>query len=285
MRDKVYIVDINTRSYEKPQFKQYDNDIPYSIHLVDNGIDVDLEGYRVDAFFRNINKTVYQKNCSIEGAIITAILDNNLLSEAGDIIVEFVLTKDKKIIATFTITLNVESSINRNDAIQSQPEWDIVLEMFGFEEKLNNKLIEVDKKVDNAIKKIPPKSELIGPQGPKGDKGDTGPQGPQGIRGLKGPQGDVGPQGPKGDKGDVGPQGPPGPPDVHNHNDIYYTKEEVDKKLESLTPDIPDFEAINVIYSKNGQANVDGALDYLFNKLENDRVTMINDINSIINEL
>ena len=108
--------------------------------------------------------------------------------------------------------------------------------------KINDKIIDIDHKtlvnttkVDVAISKIPPKSELIGPQGPqgvqgpKGDKGDIGPQGPkgdtgkQGPQGLKGPKGDkgdvgpqgpqgnIGPQGPKGDIGAIGPQGPVGP--------------------------------------------------------------------------
>lgn len=108
--------------------------------------------------------------------------------------------------------------------------------------KINDKIIDIDhktlantNKVDVAISKIPPKSELIGPQGPqgvqgpKGDKGDIGPQGPkgdtgeQGPQGLKGPKGDkgdigpqgpqgnIGPQGPKGDTGAIGPQGPVGP--------------------------------------------------------------------------
>ena len=108
--------------------------------------------------------------------------------------------------------------------------------------KINDKIIDIDyktlvntNKVDVAISKIPPKSELIGPQGPqgvqgpKGDKGDIGPQGlkgdtgeqgPQGLKGPKGdkgdvgpqgPQGNIGPQGPKGDTGAIGPQGPVGP--------------------------------------------------------------------------
>ena len=89
-----------------------------------------------------------------------------------------------------------------------------------------------------------------GPQGPKGPKGDTGATGPQGPQGLKGDKGDTGPQGPQGEKGD------PGTITIdtslsttstnavqnkaittainskantsHTHNDLYYTKSEVD---------------------------------------------------------
>ena len=79
--------------------------------------------------------------------------------------------------------------------------------------KINDKIIDIDyktlvstNKVDVAISKIPPKSELIGPQGP------------QGV------------QGPKGDKGDIGPQGPAGTVDTSD----FYNKEEIDAKIKDL---------------------------------------------------
>ena len=89
-----------------------------------------------------------------------------------------------------------------------------------------------------------------GPQGPKGPKGDTGATGPQGPQGLKGDKGDTGPQGPQGEKGDPGTitidtslsttstnavqnqaittaiNGKANT--AHTHNDLYYTKSEVD---------------------------------------------------------
>ena len=107
---------------------------------------------------------------------------------------------------------------------------EVVEELQEKVELAENKINEVDE----AISKIPPKEELIGPQGiqgiqgPKGETGERGPQGIQGVqgeRGLQGPKGETGEQGPqgerglqgeqgiqglkgeKGDKGDVGPQG------------------------------------------------------------------------------
>ena len=53
-----------------------------------------------------------------------------------------------------------------------------------------------------------------GETGHQGEKGDTGEIGPQGEVGPQGPQGEVGPQGEKGDKGEVGPQGEQGPQGV-----------------------------------------------------------------------
>ena len=89
-----------------------------------------------------------------------------------------------------------------------------------------------------------------GPQGPQGPKGDTGATGPQGPQGLKGDKGDTGPQGPQGEKGDPGTitidtslsttstnavqnqaitRAVNGKANTsHTHNDLYYTKSEVD---------------------------------------------------------
>ena len=128
--------------------------------------------------------------------------------------------------------------------------------------KINDKIIDIDyktlvntNKVDVAISKIPPKSELIGPQGPqgvqgpKGDKGDIGPQGPQGLQGPKGPKGDtgaigpqgpVGPQGLQGLKGDVGPIGPQGvkgdtPSITHLETSINNKISDVETRFKALT--------------------------------------------------
>ena len=75
---------------------------------------------------------------------------------------------------------------------------------------ISNTISNANNKVDEAIAKIPPKSELVGPQGPKGDKGDAGIQGPKGDPGEQGIQGATGPKGDKGDKGEQGIQGPKG---------------------------------------------------------------------------
>lgn len=116
-----------------------------------------------------------------------------------------------------------------------------------------------------------------GPIGPKGEKGDKGDQGIQGPQGIKGDKGDTGAQGPKGDQGNVGPAGPQGPmgpkgetgdsgvyvgaeaptdPNVMAWIDVdgggvdlsdYYTKEEVDNKIEQieLTPGAPGKDGVD----------------------------------------
>lgn len=208
MRDRAYIVDLNRKMYEKPKYKQYDNGIPFRFRIVENGVDVALTGYTVKAFFDN-KHNVIQKNCTVRDRIIETKLDNNILAYEGEVKVEITLTKESQIITTFTITILVEKSINRNAAVEKEPGWDIIKD---FESKLNSKIEEVDDKitevnnaiskaendVEEAINRIPPKEELIGPQGA---------QGPQGIQGPKGEQGIIGPQGPPGPKGEKGEPG------------------------------------------------------------------------------
>lgn len=90
--------------------------------------------------------------------------------------------------------------------------------------------------IDKAIKSIPTKEELIGPQGPQGIQGIQGVQGPIGLTGPQGPQGPkgdtgaIGPQGIQGPKGDTGAQGPIGPtPSItHLENQVNEKMQEVD---------------------------------------------------------
>ncbi|TAN66612.1 DUF2479 domain-containing protein [Paraclostridium sordellii 8483] len=185
MRNKVYLVDINKKQYQTAWYKQYDNDIPYTIRLVDDGVDVNLSGYNISAFFKNKVGNVFEKSCTIqEESLIKTTLDNNILGVDGDVNVEFALERNSQIVTTFTITFKVEKSINRNEALTEQPQWDIIKDLFNLEEILNNKIDEINtfvskknteiqntikkanSKIDEAIKNIPP-----GPQGPEGPPG------------------------------------------------------------------------------------------------------------------
>ncbi len=161
MRDRVFIIDLNTKMYEKPRYKQYDNDIPFRFRIVENGVDVALAGYTVRAFFDN-KHNVIQKNCTISDKVIETKLDNNILAYEGEVKVEITLTKENEIITTFTISLIVEKSINRNAAVELDPGWDIIKD---FQTTLDNAIKKAEEDVTNAIGNIPPKSELIGAKG------------------------------------------------------------------------------------------------------------------------
>ncbi|NAT19770.1 hypothetical protein DC087_10210 [Clostridioides difficile] len=50
MRDRIYIVDINTKMYQIARYKQNDNNVSYNMRIVQDSIDVDLTGYTALAF-------------------------------------------------------------------------------------------------------------------------------------------------------------------------------------------------------------------------------------------
>ncbi|HCQ5566736.1 TPA: hypothetical protein OLX95_000102 [Clostridioides difficile] len=125
MRDKTYTVDLNTKVYSVPIYKQFDNLIPFSIRLIEDGKEVDLEGYTALAFFQN-DKVLIQKNCIVNGNIVRAILDNNILALSGLIKVEFQFRKNQEIVTTFQMKIQVEESLNKENAIESTPQWDLL---------------------------------------------------------------------------------------------------------------------------------------------------------------
>ncbi|MDI0264672.1 hypothetical protein QIW52_01760 [Clostridioides difficile] len=125
MRDKIYTVDLNTKVYSVPIYKQFDNLIPFSIRLVEDGKQIDLEGYTALAFFQN-DKVLIQKNCIINGNIVKAILDNNILALPGLIKVEFQFRKNQEIVTTFQMKIQVEESLDKDNAIESTPQWDVL---------------------------------------------------------------------------------------------------------------------------------------------------------------
>ncbi|HBF0311335.1 TPA: hypothetical protein KNK77_001152 [Clostridioides difficile] len=137
MRDRIYIVDINTKMYQIARYKQNDNDVFYNMRIVQDSIDVDLTGYTALAFFSLPSGRVTQKNCTIEGSTVYTELSHIELSEEGDVASEITLYKDDKVVTTFSTIIKVEKSINRN-AIEDEPSWDIIkdiLNVLSYEEE------------------------------------------------------------------------------------------------------------------------------------------------------
>lgn len=150
MRDKTYTVDLNTKVYSVPIYKQFDNLIPFSIRLVEDGKEVDLEGYTALAFFQN-DKVLIQKNCIINGNIVRAILDNNILALPGLIKVEFQFRKNQEIVTTFQMKIQVEESLNKENAIESTPQWDLLGQAIT---DITNSINDINNTKDNLIKDI-----------------------------------------------------------------------------------------------------------------------------------
>ncbi|HBG8550523.1 TPA: hypothetical protein KRH33_003164 [Clostridioides difficile] len=137
MRDRVYIVDINTKMYQVARYKQNDNNVSYNMRIVQDSIDVDLAGYTALAFFNLPSGRVTQKNCTIEDSTVYTELSHIELSEEGDVISEITLYKDDKVVTTFSTIIKVEKSINRN-AIEDELSWDIIkdiLNILSYEEE------------------------------------------------------------------------------------------------------------------------------------------------------
>lgn len=126
MRNRTYVVDLNKRMYQIARYKQYDTNIPYTIHLVENGVDLDLADCIVLAFF-NIKGTIIQKDTIIKESKVTVNLTNDILSVEGEIEVEFGIYKNDTVVTTFTIKMEIEKSINKKEALESSPQWDIIL--------------------------------------------------------------------------------------------------------------------------------------------------------------
>ncbi|HFL2526796.1 TPA: BppU family phage baseplate upper protein [Clostridioides difficile] len=186
MRDRIYTVDINTKSYQVAKYKQYDNAIEFKINLLENNIEKDLTGYTAIANFQRPDGKIVYQSCTIENSIATTIIENNITAVAGDVIVEFTFYKDDLVVTTFSLKINIEKSIDKN-AITEEPKWDFITviinqvkEVIENVEETEEAIKEAENKrveefndikdvfddkvieVEEAIKAIPSKEELKG---------------------------------------------------------------------------------------------------------------------------
>lgn len=137
MRKRIIVVDVNTlsSSIKTIRCRQYDIDEIFFL-LKNNGKDADLTGYVASAFFQLPNKTVVQKNGIIEDNIIKVELDNYISSQSGKIILELTLTNGDKVLTLFRMFLDVEKSIDKNEAIQSQEQWDAIKDILYYADNM-----------------------------------------------------------------------------------------------------------------------------------------------------
>ncbi|UWN44118.1 phage pre-neck appendage-like protein (plasmid) [Clostridioides difficile] len=125
MRDRIYTVDINTKSYQVAKYKQYDNGIEFKINLLENNIEKDLTGYTAIANFQRPDRKIVYQSCTIENSIVTTLIENNITAVAGDVTVEFTFYKDDLVVTTFSLKINIEKSIDKN-SITEEPKWDYI---------------------------------------------------------------------------------------------------------------------------------------------------------------
>jgi hypothetical protein len=134
------------RAIQPVVYKQYDNGDTLEVELYEDGGKIALTNETVLAFFQLEDNTVIQKTCSISNGNAIATLDNNILSQSGKLLAEFTIYKNGKETTTRAILISVESSINRNESIETVPQWDIVQQLLAVD---TNDLKNMNNEVNN----------------------------------------------------------------------------------------------------------------------------------------
>ena len=188
-------IDVSKDLYNPIQVKQSDNARYLLFRILDNGVPFDLTGKTVRFFGKKPDgKEIYN-----DMTIISATkgecelrLTSGALSTPGILQLEIEIKENEDTISTFILDVNIKKSLRSNSSIESSNEYTVIEKIIETMKEWIEKAKDAVKRVDEAIKKIPPKEELIGPQGPKGDKGEKGDKGDPGAKGDKGDEGDTG---------------------------------------------------------------------------------------------
>ena len=147
MRTRTIDVEINSNSLRILRYKQYDHNNILEVIVKKNKEIVDLSAYTARAFFTLPNNTIIQRNATFNIDRLSIIIDSVLLEKHGRIPVEITISNGEEIATIFRMYLEVEESINRNSAIQGNPEWDIIKDGLSvLDDKVSH--TELDKKLE-----------------------------------------------------------------------------------------------------------------------------------------
>lgn len=138
LRERIITIDLDEGNYRILRYKQYDNNQVLKIIIQENKEEIDLDFYTARLFFKLPSGSILEKDTTIENNKIIVAIDSGILSENGRIIVDLTLSSSEQLVTAFTMYLDVEETIDRNEAVQSKPEWDLI----------TNTLNNLDKKVD-----------------------------------------------------------------------------------------------------------------------------------------
>ena len=133
MRNQTILVDINKETCKILKYKQYDNNNILQIIVEENYKKINLNEYVGFAFFELPSGLIIKKECEIEDNVITIIIDNNVLSEEGKVLLDLTLSDGEDTITLFRINLVIEETIDRDEAIIIEAGWDIVAEIAKFD--------------------------------------------------------------------------------------------------------------------------------------------------------
>ena len=160
--------------------KEKDNARYILFRLLENGKNFDLTGKTVTFFAKKPDgKEVFNSVTvtSAKNGECELKLTSQTLAVKGIAECELVIYENDDILSTFIFELDIKKSVRNASAIESSNEYTIIEAIIEKMKEWIEKAKEAIKRVDEAIASIPPKEELIGPQGPQGP---VGPQGPAG---------------------------------------------------------------------------------------------------------
>lgn len=188
-------IDVNKDLYNPIQVKQSDNARYLLFRILDNGVSFDLTGKTVRFFGKKPDGKEIYNDMTITSATkgeCELRLTSGALSTPGILQLEIEIKENEDVLTTFLLDVDIKKSLRSSSSIQSSNEYTVIEKIIETMKEWIEKAKDAVKRVDEAIKKIPPKEELIGPQGPKGDKGEKGDKGDPGVKGDKGDEGDTG---------------------------------------------------------------------------------------------
>lgn len=148
MRNQTILVDINKETCKILKYKQYDNNNILQIIVEENYKKINLNEYVGFAFFELPSGLIIKKECEIEDNVITIIIDNNILSEEGKVLLDLTLSDGEDIFTLFRINLVIEETIDRDEAIIIEAGWDIVAEIAKFDKAEEQRVTNEERRVD-----------------------------------------------------------------------------------------------------------------------------------------
>ena len=187
--------DLSKSLHNNIQVKQSDNARYLLFRILDNGVPFDLTGKTVRFFGKKPDGKEIYNDMTITSATkgeCELRLTSGALSTPGILQLEIEIKENEDVLTTFLLDVDIKKSLRSSSSIQSSNEYTVIEKIIETMKEWIEKAKDAVKRVDEAIKKIPPKEELIGPQGPKGDKGEKGDKGDPGAKGDKGDEGDTG---------------------------------------------------------------------------------------------
>ena len=116
MRNRIAIVDIATRKFKALSYKQYDANNLLQMVILENGKIINISSYSAIIYFKMPSGKMYREFGDIKNNTIDIILSSDVLYESGKVTLEVELRETDKVVTTFSIYLNVEKSIDANDA-------------------------------------------------------------------------------------------------------------------------------------------------------------------------